>query len=306
MQNINEFAIIGFGNQAKAWALNLRDSGYRVFIGLRPHSNSIKKAQGLGFEVFDLENSEVPTSSFALLTPDDQHKKTLSALGKKNSNKNCLYAHGYSVSKLNIQTLFPHFNHILLAPKSIASELRFLYETRGNLTAFYSLEYSSNFELSELREISSALGISNIFPTCFLEETQADLFSEQSILCSLIPYGILETYNTLIEKNYSKELAFFECFYESKLIIDTIFKVGPKEFFKLISPNALIGSEVGRDLLLGKQFKNKLATLLQNIEDNNFQEHIEQTDIQLLRLRVNEFWESQSLDKTYNKLKDFL
>lgn len=302
---MNEFSIIGFGNQAQAWALNLKDSGVKVFIGLRKGSASKSKVQSMGFEVFYLQD-KIPTKNFALLIPDDQHELALRVLTQNNENNFCIYAHGYSLSKFKLQLTFPQFEHILLAPKSIASELRFRYETHGNLTGFYSLEFAPSFTTQELKEIAQLLGLKNSYPTSFIEETQADLFSEQSILCSLLPYGILETYNTLIEKGYSEELSFYECFYESKLILDTIFKVGPQAFFELISPNALIGSEVGRHALIDDQFKEKLHQLLKDIEQNKFQETIEKTDIVTLKKQVANYWKNQSLNSTFNKLKGTL
>ncbi|MFT6630896.1 MAG: ketol-acid reductoisomerase [Bacteriovoracaceae bacterium] len=302
---MNEFSIIGFGNQAQAWALNLKDSGVEVHIGLRENSPSIKKVMTLGFKVFFL-NQVIPTSSFSLLIPDDQHETTLKELSEYNKEKTCIYAHGYSLAKFELQNKFPTFQHVLLAPKSIASELRFLYETKGNLTGFYSLQFAMGFSLDQLSDLARKLGLTNIYETSFIEETQADLFSEQSILCSLIPYGILETYNTLIKKGYSKELSFYECFYESKLILDTIFKVGPQAFFNLISPNALIGSEVGRKLLIDEDFKEKLSTLLENIEQDKFQETINNTDISQLKNQVANYWQEQALSSTYDELKETL
>ncbi len=306
MQNTNKITIIGFGNQARAWALNFRDSGYKVCIGLRKNSSSFTTATDLGFETFCFEEVEIPTRFFALLIPDDQHEKALVELSKLNKNKCCLYAHGYSVFKFELNQKFKDFDHVLLAPKSIASELRFLFETKGNLTGFYSLEFAKETQLAELRKLAHALGLTNFYPTKFQEETQADLFSEQSILCALLPYGILETYNTLVERGYSKELAFYECFYESKLILDTIFKVGPTAFFDLISPNALIGSEVGRELLIDESFKAKLKKLLTDIEENRFQETIQHTDVDQLRSEITQFWQKQDLHSMYSELKESL
>jgi ketol-acid reductoisomerase len=303
---MNEITIIGFGNQARAWALNLRDSNLKVFIGLRKSSISLSVAKDLGFSTFCFEEEKIPTSNFALLIPDSSHQSALETISKLNSNINCVDAHGYSLSKFNLQSLYPNLNHILLAPKSIASELRFLYETKGNLTGFYSLEFAPNVELAEIKMIAQNLGMKNLYPTSFLEETQADLFSEQTILCSLLPYGILESFNTLVNKGYSKELAFYECFYEAKLILDTIFKVGPKDFFNLISPNALIGSQIGKDLLIDDAFKEKLRVLLQNIENDTFQDQIKSTDIDQLRNNISSFWKDQTLSKTYDEHKDSL
>ena len=306
MKNQNKISIIGFGNQAKAWAMNLRDSGAEVYIGHRPHSKSKELAQEMGFKTFNFQTSEVPSQNFVLLIPDDQHEKALTEIAKINKDKTCYYAHGFSLTRFQLNVKFPMFKHILLAPKSIASEVRFLYETKGIISAIYSNEFAPEITKDEIAKFSSLVGFKEIYPASFLEETQADLFSEQSILCSLLPYGALETYNTLVEKGYPKELAFFECFYEVKLIADTLLKVGPQKFFELISPNALIGSEVGREFLFGPDFKDKLTKMLNQIEEGYFDSLIEKSNVEELRKNISQFWQNQDLTQTYNRLKDRL
>ena len=306
MENLFTFTIIGFGNQARAWALNLRDSGVEVSIGLRGSSLSHTLVEAAGFKSFNFETEGILSNSFALLTPDHTHDKILTALSTNNKNLTCLYAHGFSMNKNIFAKKFPHFKHILLAPKSIASELRFRFETKKNLTAFYSLEFSGEESFEFTEQLANLLGINNLYPTTFAEETKADLFSEQTILCSLLPYGILESFNTLIENGYSKEIAFFECFYESKLILDTIFKIGPQDFFSLISPNALIGSQIGKDFLIDKQFKEKLSKVLKDIEDNSFEKLAEDTDHNQLREEVSTFWAKQKMTSTFQELREKL
>lgn len=306
MSVIKKFTIIGFGNQAKAWALNLRDSGITVSIGLRIDSSSHQAVKEAGLKSFDFTTTILPTREFALLTPDHTHKEILAQLARLNSQATCFYAHGFSMMKNQFFAIVPHFEHILLAPKSIASELRFRFETKQNLTAFYSLEFLTNTKFSYVKELASNLGIHHLHTTSFDEETKADLFSEQTILCSLLPYGILESYNLLIKNGYNKELAFFECFYESKLIIDTLFKIGPKDFFNLISPNALIGSERGKELIFDENFREKLNTILNQIESREFNEIIDKTDYQNLKNEVNTYWEQQSLSLTYQQLREQL
>ena len=301
--SINNCTIIGFGNQAKAWALNLKDSGFDVYIGLREDSKSHDKAKSLGLKTFILDKEPIPTLNFALLTPDETHQDVLSVLSNINADKNCIYAHGFSITSRKLHLFHPNFNHYLMAPKAIASELRFRFQTKDNLTAFYSLEFGDANFFETLEAIAFGLGINNLYPTTFEEETKADLFSEQSILCSLLPYGINEAFNTLVNRGYSKELAFFECFYESKLIIDTLFKLGPDEFFKVISPNALLGSEVGKLKLFDDAFREKLSELLDDIERHRFNQLISSTDIDQTRKQVSKYWKSQELEDTYSNLK---
>jgi ketol-acid reductoisomerase len=303
VKDLTEISIIGFGNQAKAWALNMRDSGLNVHIGLRPDSPSKSLATELGFNVFNVEAIEIPTQYFVLLIPDDKHLHALTKIEKLNDDKICIYAHGHSLTKNQLNIKFPHFQHILLAPKSIASEVRFLFETKGNISAIYSNEFAKEISIKKIEELASNVGINNIYPASFKEETEADLFSEQSILCSLLPYGALHTFNTLRERGYPRELAFFECFYEVKLIADTLLKVGPQKFFELISPNALIGSKVGKELIFDDNFQGKLDKIMDNIQSGNFDVVVDSTNIEELRNEIKQFWSTQELNSTYEELK---
>lgn len=307
MEKLSRITILGFGNQAKAWAMNLRDSGVEVFIALRKMSPSLDTAKGMGLKTILYDQVPLPTQEVAMLTPDETHCNILNTLQRLNDNElTIIYAHGYSMYAERLNVHFPQFKHLLLAPKAIASELRFRFETKENLTAFYSLEYIGQAYYEVLEDFASSLGINYLYPTNFEEETKADLFSEQSLLCSLLPYGINEAYKTLVQGGYSSELAFFECFYESKLILDTIFKLGPHKFFDMISPNALLGSQIGRDLLFDTHFKQKLEQLLSDIENHHFQQAIKTTDISAIKKQVSQFWLKQELNETFHHLKESL
>jgi len=121
-----QLTIIGLGNQAKSWALNLKDSGFPLRVALRPRSKSIQSAKALGLEVVEIGSKEFYTSNFyALLTPDSSHQEFLSehAPGFKHG-AHFLYAHGFSVVTYEFEKKCPHLNHILFAPKSIGTELR--------------------------------------------------------------------------------------------------------------------------------------------------------------------------------------
>jgi len=314
MENVtkhNSVVIVGFGNQAKSWALNLRDSGRRVFIGLRPESDSIQKANDLGFQTIRLNDPELKTHhNFLLLTPDSSHEELLE------EHRECfpkaariIYAHGYSVHYGNILDKFPTWSHLLLAPKSIASELRFQYETKGALGAVFGMEYALAPEEDKefLLKLASDLGItSGPHPGSFQEETVADLFSEQSILCSVLPYASLHCYNLLREKGISKEVAYFESWYEVKLIVDTMVKLGPEKFFELISPNALIGSEVGRKALFGAEYHQALEKIFSDIQGGSFSEYAEAANVSEIRMNIQNFWSQQELTKTHRELEKAL
>ena len=295
-----EFGIIGFGNQAKAWALNLRDSGYEVTIYLRPDSPSHQLVTELGFPTSNFEN--FASSFVALLTPDETHFRILEQLAHI-SNLTILYAHGHSLYYDQLAEKFPHFEHILCAPKAIASELRFQYQTNGSIGGVYSLEKTRDHNLETwLLDFAKDLGLNVFYPASIADETKADLFSEQSLLCSVLPYASLNSFNKLREKGISKEVAFFETWYEVKLIADTLIQVGPQKFFEMISPNALIGSEIGKELLFDENYKNKLNELYTRIEDESFLKHVKETDIEQLRTKISNFWKDQELSQIFKDL----
>tara|TARA_Y100000768_G_scaffold355363_1_gene308953 strand:+ start:1223 stop:2137 length:915 start_codon:yes stop_codon:yes gene_type:complete len=304
VENKKNISIIGYGNQARAWALNLKDSGYKVTIGLRSGSPSKNLATAKGFSVFDYESEPIESEICVILTPDNTHIQILERI----KNPNCLFvfAHGFSVTAGNLKTLFPKTKFALLAPKAIASELRFRFETNQSLAAFYSLEFCDPKDEKSIKDLAEAIGIRNLYPTTFQEETQADLFSEQALLCSVLPYTINLAFQTLIERGYKKELAFYECFVEAKLIVDALLKVGPEAFFDFISPNALIGSEKGRLELIDNDFKQKFQKLLNDVQDPKHLQDLSSADVLNTKKSVNEFWKGQSLNKVYQELKETL
>ena len=303
---MKQIAIIGFGNQAKAWALNLRDSGWKVSIGLRSNSASIELCSSLGFNHFNFQENSNHTT-FAVLTPDDTHAEVVASVSKVNSKADFIYAHGFALVYADVLTNHSNHNHILLAPKAIASELRYQYEIKGKNGGVYSFEAlkdesKKDFYLS----LGNELGLTSLHPATIEDETKADLFSEQSLLCSSLPYAALYSYNQLREKGISKEVAYFECWYEVKLIADTLIKIGPEKFFDLISPNALIGSEVGKSILFDDQYKKKLHDIYENIDSGAFTKQLENVDIESMRSDIIKFWQNEELTEVHNQLKNEL
>ncbi len=225
--------IIGFGNQAKSWALNLRDSGFPIRIALREDSPTLETAVHMGFNVVEIGTEDFyADKAFALLTPDlSHHEFMVSHAHLLGEGSFILYAHGYSLIKHNFHERYPQLQHVLFAPKSIGSELRTQYQLKGKLGAVYSLEHfkgQSEEVMAWLKEISRGLGISiGPFSTTFRHETEADLYSEQGLLCSLIPYAASEMFQNLTEKGIEPELAYFECWHELKLIVNAMVEKGP-------------------------------------------------------------------------------
>lgn len=305
-----QLTIIGFGNQAKSWALNLKDSKFPVNVALRAGSSSIAEAQRLGLEVLEIGSERFYQQKvFALLTPDNTHHDFLQEFGKGfKSDSTILYAHGFSLLKFKLQEKFPEINHVLYAPKSIGSELRKQYEQKGKLGAVYSLEYFKGNHKHDFEKwlLSMALhmGINmGPFLTTVQNETKADLYSEQGLLCSLIPYAASELFDHLVEAGCEPELAYFECWYELKLIINAMVDKGPEGFFDLISPNALLGSEKGYHRIFTSEFKRNLRSLLTEIENGTFDKEIDEANIEEVRKTIRTRWQRTALMETFNKIR---
>ncbi len=298
--------IIGFGSQAKAWALNLKDSGANVYIALRESSPSIKEAKDLGLKTIILGPDLLDFNIFAVLTPDSTHEKILNEYKEFiNKDSKIILAHGFSFVKNSFQEVYPNWNFLMLAPKAIASEVRFQFETKGKLGGVFSVESSNNkeFDTLLLKELARAIGITaGPYETTFKNEAFADLYSEQSILCSLIPYGALHSFKKLREKGISKEMAYLECWYEVKLITDALIKLGPSKFFNLISPNALIGGEKAKNLFFNKEFEAVNNQLIEDIWTGKFFKEVEEIDFENLKKEVNTFWENEEITKVHNEL----
>lgn len=301
--------IIGFGNQAKSWALNLKDSGFPVRVALRPDSSSYESAIQLGFTVVEIGSHEFyEDKAFALLTPDLSHNEFLvSQAHLLQEGSVILYAHGFSLLKHEFHTRYPHLQHVLFAPKSIGTELRKQYQLKGKLGAVYSLEHyqGSRDEIeSWIKNLAVALGINmGPYKASFKNETEADLYSEQGLLCSLIPYAAGEMFKHLVEKGVEPELAYFECWLELKLIINAMVDKGPEGFFDLISPNALIGAEKGYHRLFTPEFHQNLKSLLTEIQDGTFNNELDNTDVSTTRNTIRERWKKSPLQKTFEKIQ---
>lgn len=303
-----QLTIIGFGNQAKAWSKNLRDSNFPVRVALRPDSPSLDEAVKSGFDVVQIGTKEFYASeAFALLTPDHTHQDFMQSNAHFfPKNAVMLYAHGYSLLKNRFEEKFPHIRHVLFAPKSIGSELRNQYLQGGKLGAVYSLEHvhGENQQLeNDIIKMARSLGINmGPFKTSFKNETRADLYSEQGLLCSLIPYAAKEMFENLVKEGIEPELAYFECWFELKLIVTAMVDKGPLGFFDLISPNALVGSEKGQKSLMSEEFKERLKRLFSDIKSGKFEAELENTSIDELRANIRQSWEASPLTATFETI----
>lgn len=304
--------IVGFGNQAKSWALNLKDSGFPVRVALRPGSPSLEAVKALNLSWVQTDSVDFYSDkAYALLTPDSTHAEFLSEHVEKFQSKTYIvYAHGHSLLEHSLDQRYPQLEHILFAPKSIGSELRNQFLLKGKLGAVYSLEkVKGNTKVLHawLLSLSQGMGINmGPYSTTFRHETEADLFSEQGLLCSLIPYTAGQMFEELIKTGIEPELAYFECWHELKLIINAMVDKGPEGFFELISPNALIGSEKGFQKLFTDSFRKSLRELLVDIQSGKFNQELSSTDVPETRTLIRKRWQHSPLQETFKKINQEL
>lgn len=294
--------IVGFGSQAKAWALNFKDSNAKINIALKSSSKNHQLAQSLGFATIDLESEDLKKSdTLILLIPDDQHFEFFKTYHQNISPETLIiYAHGFSLAKYKLDQIYSSFRHALLAPKAIASEVRFQFETKGKIgAAFYAPDSETK---NQLENIAKLVGFNALYNSNYDEETKADLFSEQSLLCSILPYVSLEAFKVLRKNGISKEVAFMECFLELGSISKAIVSLGPEAFFNMISPNALIGAYKGKNLLVDDSFKKKLESLFEDINSEKFYTEAE-IDVETLRKKMMKEWDAEELTHVYKELK---
>jgi ketol-acid reductoisomerase len=300
--------IIGFGNQAKAWSQNLQDSGFPFRVALMPHSPSFEKVLSLKMESVEIGTKDFfEDQAYALLTPDHTHDDFLKKFGHQFKKETLiLYNHGFSISQHRFQETYPDINHVLFAIKAIGSEVRKQYLESGKIGAVYSLEHLKHptHQIDKwIQILSVALGINlGLYRTTFEHETQADLYSEQGLLCSLIPYAAGEMFEHLVENGIEPELAYLECWHELKLIVNAMVDIGPEKFYDLISPNALIGSEKGFQRLFTPEFKANLKSLLVEIQNNTFNREISEAKVDDLRQIIRQRWNRSPLMNTFNKI----
>ncbi len=298
--------IMGYGNQARAWAENLFDSGLNVHILLRNESSTRSKIPSK-FKLLDWQ-SPMQGHPIALLVPDHEIARALSHIAEYIPQGTTLfYAHGFALHEEKLNEKFPQFHHVLLAPKAIGTEVRATYLEKRALGGVYSVDLVEASEQNKIQTltlaVSAALGITmGPYPCRVQEEMIADLFSEQAVLCSLIPESCRMAFNLLIERGIPPELAFFELWHEVGLIVKVMVDRGPVAFFDLISPNALIGSEKGRKLLVDSDLENKMRSLLSEIESGAFSRSLEGVKVNELREQIVARWKSDPMGQTIERM----
>lgn len=289
-------AIIGYGNQGCAHALNLRDSGIEVIVGARANGKAFTKASADGFATMSVQEATSKASVLAIMLPDEvvasvfeneiapgiaasqgqsveQDKQNDDSLNSQTpKHKAFVFAHGFTVTNKTIP-LPEDADIILVAPTGPGRQVRSLYLEGKGLPALIAVEQDKsgqafNLALAYAKAIGSTRA--GAIQTTFLEETTTDLFCEQAVLCGGMPELIKASFNTLVAKGYQPELAYISCLKEVKLIADLLFTHGMDGMRDAISNTAKYGSVIAGPAIIDAGAEERLATLLTNIEGGQF------------------------------------
>lgn len=305
-QNI---CVIGLGSQGLAWAQNLRDSGKTVSCFLRPTSPKTELAKENSFSLVDnFKDCDV----LLLLIPDHAHLTFLKEHEKIIPvGMNIVYGHGASNVEHGLIEKFPQWNHLLLAPKAIASEVRLAKEKGDGLGAVYSVEGAPKEKRKTIKDqllgLAQDLGVSaGPYEVTFAQETRADLLSEQSLLCGLIPYAAKACFDQLVKAGIPEDLAYLEAWHEVKLIGNAMAKRGPVDFYNLISPHALVGGQMASEKLFDENYQDTLSKIKEDIWSGDFFKKLEDISFDQQREKEISKWAQHPLQKAFEKLNPLL
>src|SRR5665647_742902 len=266
-------AVIGYGSQGHAQAQNLRDSGLKVIIGLRP-GKSFDKAKNDGFEVFTVAEATTKADVVQILMPDETQARVYNEDIAANLKKGAalLFSHGFNI----------HFGQIvpskdtdvlLVAPKSPGHMVRRTYVEGFGVPGLIAVEQDASGNAHAIG-MAYAKGIgctrAGVIETTFKEETETDLFGEQAVLCGGTTALVKAGFETLIEAGYAPEMAYFECLHELKLIVDMMYEGGLSWMRHSISDTAEYGDLTRGDRIITDATREAMRGLLKDIQTGEF------------------------------------
>ncbi len=267
-------AIIGYGSQAHAHAQNLRDSGLNVVVGLREGSPSRAKALQAGLRVASIEDATKEADIVMLLIPDERQPATYeqSIAPHLTAGKALAFGHGFNIHFGRI-TPPENVDVFLVAPKGPGHMLRRVYVDGAGMPSIFAVQQDASGQAREVA-LAYARGIggtrAGVLETTFKEETETDLFGEQSVLCGGVTHLIQAGFETLVEAGYQPEIAYFETLHEVKLIVDLIYEKGFEGMRHSISNTAEYGDYVTGPRIITDETKATMKDVLGDIQSGKF------------------------------------
>jgi ketol-acid reductoisomerase len=270
-----KIAIVGYGSQGHAHALNLRDSGAKnLAVGLRPGSASAKKAEGEGLKVMSVAEAAAWADVVMMLTPDEHQRDIYAAEIAPNIRDGAalMFAHGLNI---HFRLIEPKdtIDVLMVAPKGPGHTVRGEYQKGGGVPCLIAVHKDASGQAMDVGlAYASAIGggRSGVIETNFREECETDLFGEQAVLCGGLVELIRAGFETLVEAGYAPEMAYFECLHEVKLIVDLIYEGGIANMNYSISNTAEFGEYVTGPRIITDETKAEMKRVLKDIQEGRF------------------------------------
>ncbi len=267
-------AIIGYGSQGHAHALNLKDSGVNVIVGLYAGSKSKAAAESHGLKVLTVAEAVKQADVTMILIPDekqaDVYKSEIAPNLKEGSA--LAFAHGFNIHFKQIQPP-ANVDVFMVAPKGPGHLVRRTFVEGSGVPDIFAVEQDASGNCFDLA-LAYARGIggtrAGVLQTTFKEETETDLFGEQVVLCGGVTHLIQNGFETLIEAGYQPEIAYFECFHEMKLIVDLMYEGGMAKMRRSVSDTAEYGDYVSGPRIVTPETKKEMKKVLSEIQDGTF------------------------------------
>jgi ketol-acid reductoisomerase len=267
-------AIIGYGSQGHAHANNLKESGVDVVVALRPNSASAAKCKKAGLKVKDIDDAVKWADVLMVLAPDEFQRELYARHIEPNLKKGAAlaFAHGFNI---HFQQIVPRadLDVIMIAPKGPGHLVRSTYTEGGgvpSLIAVYQDKSGMAKEIALSYASANGGGRAGIIETNFREETETDLFGEQTVLCGGVTALVQAGFETLTEAGYAPEMAYFECLHELKLIVDLMYQGGIADMRYSISNTAEYGDYTRGPRIVTEESKQEMKRILREIQTGQF------------------------------------
>jgi ketol-acid reductoisomerase len=266
-------AVLGYGSQGRAHALNLKDSGFKVIVGVRKNGDSWKKAKKEGLAVAEPAEAVKGADLVAFLVPDLAQKKLYeSVVGNIKKGAALLFAHGFNIHFKQIKPR-KDLDVVLIAPKGPGDLVRRQYQQGRGVPCLIAV-FQDPTGTGHARALAYSHGIGGtrggVLETTFKEETETDLFGEQAVLCGGSTVMVVKGFETLVEAGYQPEVAYYEVLHELKLIVDLLHEGGLAKMHKFISDTAKWGALVSGPRVITDKTKKEMGKILKDIQTGKF------------------------------------
>jgi ketol-acid reductoisomerase len=266
-------AILGYGSQGRAHALNLKDSGFDVVVGVRKNGASWKKAKKEGLAVATPVDAAAGADLVALLVPDLAQESLYGEIEKSlKKNAVLLFAHGFNIHFKQIKPR-KDLDVVLIAPKGPGGLVRRQYQEGRGVPCLIAVAQDSTGK-AHAKALGYAHGIGGtrggVLDTTFAEETETDLFGEQAVLCGGATELVVKGFETLVEAGYQPEVAYYECLHELKLIVDLLHEGGITKMHQFISETAKWGDLISGPRVVNDKTKKEMGKILKDIQKGKF------------------------------------